>query len=95
MTFWMTHLVNQLMLENSSRQLLYFRKLLDYICWITRNIIISTENVTGLKKGLKVSNADPTLDRTGEEPYLQSSSALSHVLEKTDLVDVWRMTSFS
>ena len=34
---------------------------------------------------------DFTLDRTGEEPHFQLSSVLSHVLKKTDLVDVWRM----
>ena len=33
---------------------------------------------------------DFTLDRTGVEPHLQSSSVLSHVVKKSDLVDVWR-----
>uniref|UniRef100_A0A669BQM4 Reverse transcriptase domain-containing protein n=1 Tax=Oreochromis niloticus TaxID=8128 RepID=A0A669BQM4_ORENI len=34
---------------------------------------------------------DFTLDRTGAEPHLQSSSALSDVLRKINLVDAWRM----
>ena len=32
-----------------------------------------------------------TLDRTGEEPHLQSSTILSQVISESGVVDVWRV----